>query len=73
MVVTSTWRSLGSINALVDAMFPPLREALEHMTDESAQPEDYADERDEFRDLNFWSVPPPLILYDPDEAKGPKK
>jgi hypothetical protein len=28
-VVTSTWRSLGSINALVDAMFPPLRQHLQ--------------------------------------------
>lgn len=38
----------------------------ENSNDESAQPEDYADERDEFRDLNFWSVPPPLILEDSD-------
>lgn len=29
LVVTSTWRSLGSINALVDAMFPPLRQHLQ--------------------------------------------
>lgn len=71
MVVTSTWRSLGSINALVDAMFPPLREALEHTTDDSAAPEDYADDRDEFRDLNFWSVPPALIMDD--DVVGPKK
>jgi hypothetical protein len=40
---------------------------LQEKDDESAQPEDYADERDEFRDLNFWSVPLPLILDDSDK------
>lgn len=68
MVVTSTWRSLGSINSLVDAMFPPLRNADAGAGgDKSPAPEDLADDRDEFRDLNFWSVPPPLILDDPEE------
>jgi hypothetical protein len=46
---------------------------VQEKSDDSAQPEDYADERDEFRDLNFWSVPPPLILDDSDKEANAAK
>ena len=35
-------------------------------------PDDFTDDRDEFRDLNYWSVPPPLILDDPEEEAKAK-
>ncbi len=82
-VVTSTWRSLTSINELVHAMFPPLKDPVAAVAAAAAgnilagggggaalspePPEDFIDDRDEFRDLNYWSVPPPLILDDPEE------
>ena len=59
-VATSTWGSLTSVNSIVQAMFPPLREAKRNS----------AMEREEYNDYNYWHVTPPIIIDSEDDAFG---